>query len=105
MAKKSITPHNTALISGSVIEWARNRLGKTHEQIADEISNSIKAEDIAHWEADQNLPDFRKAQKLAVALHIPFGYLFLSDPPKNDIKIPDLRTIGSQPIANSVPIS
>ncbi len=99
MAKKSITPHNTALISGSVIEWARNRLGKTHEQIADEISNSIKAEDIAHWEADQNLPDFRKAQKLAVALHIPFGYLFLSDPPKNDIKIPDLRTIGSQPIA------
>ena len=73
MAKKATTHHNSALISGSVIEWGRKRLGKTHEQIADEIGSSVKGEDIAHWEADQNLPDFRKAQKLAVALHIPFG--------------------------------
>lgn len=98
MAKKATTPHNSALISGTVIEWARKRLGKTHEQIADEIGSSVKAEDIAQWEADENLPDFRKARKLALALHVPFGYLFLSDPPKNDIKVPDLRTVGSKPI-------
>ena len=98
MAKKATTPHNSALISSSVIEWARKRLGKTHEQIADEIGSSVKAEDLAQWEAGENLPNFRKAQKLAVALHIPFGYLFLSDPPKNDIKVPDLRTVGSKPI-------
>jgi len=85
-------------ISGSVIKWARTRLGKTHEQIADEIGSSLRAEDIAQWEAGENLPEFRKAQKLALALHIPFGYLFLSDPPKNDIKVPDLRTVGSKPI-------
>jgi len=95
VAKKATTPHNSALISGSVIQWARKRLGKTHEQIADEIG-SVKAEDVARWEVGQNLPDFRNAQKLAIALHIPFGYLFLSDPPKNDIKIPDLRTVGSK---------
>jgi len=98
VAKKATTPHNSALISSSVIEWARKRLGKTHEQIADEIGSSVKAEDLAQWEAGENLPNFRKAQKLAVALHIPFGYLFLSDPPKNDIKVPDLRTVGSKPI-------
>ena len=98
MAKKATTPHNSALSSSSVIEWARKRLGKTHEQIADEIGSSVKAEDLAQWEAGENLPNFRKAQKLAVALHIPFGYLFLSDPPKNDIKVPDLRTVGSKPI-------
>ena len=98
MAKKAATPHNSALISGTVIQWARKRLGKSHEQIADEIGSGVKPQDIAHWESDQNLPNFRKAQKLAVALHIPFGYLFLSDSPKNDIKVPDLRTIGSKPI-------
>ena len=98
MAKKTTTPHNSALISGSVIEWARKRLGKTHEKIADEIGSSVKAEDIAQWEADENLPNFRRAQKLAVALHIPLGHLFLSVPPKNDIKVPDLRTVGSKPI-------
>lgn len=103
MAKKSKTPHNSALISGNVIEWARKRLGKSHQQIAEELGSSVKPEDIAQWEADKNLPDFRKAQKLAVALHIPFGYLFLSNPPKNDIKVPDLRTVGSKPITEFSP--
>ena len=74
MAKKakSKTPHNAALISGNVIAWARKRLDRTHQQIADEIGTSVKAEDIAQWEENKNLPDFKKAQKLAVALHIPF---------------------------------
>lgn len=105
MAKKekATAPHNSALISGNVIEWARKRLGKSHQQIAEELGSSVKAEDIALWEVDKNLPDFRKAQKLAVALHIPFGYLFLSNPPKNDIKVPDLRTVGSKPIIEFSP--
>jgi len=64
-----------------------------------ERSVAVQKSSSYRWEADQNLPDFRKAQNLAVALHIPFGYLFLSDPPKNDTKVPDLRTVGSKPIA------
>jgi hypothetical protein len=50
------------------------------------------------------LNDLRtEAQKPAVALHTPFGYLFLSVPPKNDVKIPDLRTVGSKPITEFSP--
>jgi Zn-dependent peptidase ImmA (M78 family)/transcriptional regulator with XRE-family HTH domain len=60
-------------------------------------------DDIAQWEGKTALPDFRKAQKLATALHIPFGYLFLSHRPKNDIKVPDLRTVGSKPITEFTP--
>ena len=37
-------------------------------------------------------PPFGRAQELAKKLHIPFGYLFLSEPPADDTPIPDLRT-------------
>lgn len=53
--------------------------------------------------AEKSRRDFRKAQKLATALYIPFGYLFLSHRPKNDIKVPDLRTVGSKPITEFTP--
>lgn len=97
------TPNNPALITGDVIKWARDRLGLTQEQVADELGVSIKAEHIDQWEKEKSRPDFRKAQKLAVALHIPFGYLFLSVRPKNDVRIPDLRTVGSRPITEFSP--
>jgi transcriptional regulator with XRE-family HTH domain len=73
----SKTPNNPALITGDVIKWARDRLGLTQQQVADELGASTKAEHIDHWEKEDSRPDFKKAQKLAVALHIPFGYLFL----------------------------
>ena len=38
------------------------------------------------------MPTFRQARALASALRIPFGYLFLSRPPKAQTDIPDLRT-------------
>jgi transcriptional regulator with XRE-family HTH domain len=100
--EKSRTPNNPALITGDIITWARERLGYSHKHVADEIGASVTADDIAQWEAQKALPDFRKAQKLATALHIPFGYLFLSHRPKNDIKVPDLRTVGSKPITDFV---
>jgi Zn-dependent peptidase ImmA (M78 family)/transcriptional regulator with XRE-family HTH domain len=101
--EKSKTPNNPALITGDVITWARERLGYSCKEVADEIGASVTADDIAQWETEKTLPDFRKAQKLATALHIPFGYLFLSHRPKNDIKVPDLRTVGSKPITEFTP--
>ena len=94
--EKSKTTNNPALITGDIITWARERLGYSYKQVADEIGASVTADDIAQWEAEKTLPNFKKAQKLATALHIPFGYLFLSHRPKNDIKAPDLRTNRQQ---------
>jgi Zn-dependent peptidase ImmA (M78 family)/transcriptional regulator with XRE-family HTH domain len=95
--------NNPALITGDVVKWARDRLGVTQQQLAEELGTRIKAEDIDRWEKEESRPDFRIAQKLAGALHIPFGYLFLSVRPRNDVKIPDLRTVGSKPISQFSP--
>lgn len=42
-------------------------------------------------------PTFRQAQTFADKTFIPFGYLFLSEPPRETLPIPDLRTVGDHP--------
>ena len=43
------------------------------------------------WEVGgEALPTFRQAQQWAQHTHAPFGYLFLAQPPADDLPIPDL---------------
>ena len=42
----------------------------------------VESEQITSWEKSKSYPQFDKAQELAKILRIPFGYLFLSKPPK-----------------------
>ena len=49
------------------------------------------------WETGDLRPTFRQAQQLAQALYIPFGHLFLSEPPVLELPIPDFRTFPGQP--------
>lgn len=82
-----------ALITPRVLTWARERAQFSHDILAQKIHS--KPEKIFSWEAGDSYPTFRQAQLLARALHISFGYLFLSSPPQIELPIPDLRTIGS----------
>ena len=46
---------------------------------------------IEGWFDGSSRPTFRQAQKLAKRLRVPFGYLFLADPPAEELPIPDFR--------------
>lgn len=63
------------------------------EQLAGALK--VDSRTLAAWEGGQQSPPFGRAEKLADKLHIPFGYLFLSKPPKDDFPLPDLRTVGN----------
>jgi Zn-dependent peptidase ImmA (M78 family)/transcriptional regulator with XRE-family HTH domain len=89
-----------AYITPQVVRWARDRVSMSLEQLAEELG--VTPEQIKSWEHDVH-PQFKTAQKLADALHIPFGYLFLSKPPVNDIPIPDLRTVGTRRVTKISP--
>jgi Zn-dependent peptidase ImmA (M78 family) len=56
---------------------------------------SVPATSIQAWERGAH-PTFNQAETLAKKLRIPFGYLFLSKRPADDIPIPDLRTETGQ---------
>ncbi len=82
-----------ALVTPKVIRWARQRARLTTAELAKKIPvnppNRLEA-----WEHEggEDRPTFRQAQRLADVLHVPFGYLFLSEPPVEELPIPDLRT-------------
>ncbi len=85
---------NFAYINSEVVSWARQRAGLSVGELAAKLK--VAEHIIGDWESSAGLPAFSIAEKLAEELHIPFGYLFLSKPPKNEIQIPDLRTVGSR---------
>ena len=84
-----------ALVTPNVLAWARRRRGLEPPELAPRLH--VRPEAIVAWEAGDQRPTFRQAQLLAQALYVPFGHLFLSAPPVQELPIPDFRTFPGQP--------
>lgn len=85
-----------ALVTPALLTWARQRRDLDLNALAPKLN--VKPEAIDAWESGKRRPTFVQAQRLAQVLNVPLGYLFLPDPPAQDLPIPDFRTIGDQPI-------
>jgi transcriptional regulator with XRE-family HTH domain len=83
-------PANVAFVNPTILSWARARSGLSHLQLEKVIKAS--SEELVAWERGDSNPPFDKAQKIAKAFRIPFGYLFLSTPPELTLPLPDMRT-------------
>jgi len=84
---------DAAYITPELARWARERAGMSVEELAGTLKTDPRT--IAAWETGQQFPPFHRAEKLADKLRVPFGFLFLSKPPKEDFPLPDLRTVGN----------
>jgi len=84
-----------ALINAAMLQWAAERSGLPTDVVAKKLN--VSAERLDEWLSGDDRPTFRQAQMLAAALHVPFGYLFLEQAPEENLPIPDLRTVGSDP--------
>ena len=84
-----------ALINKKVLNWAMERARMPLDILAKKLN--VKSDRVATWLSGDDRPTFRQAQALADALYVPFGYLFLTEPPPEELPIPDLRTVGGDP--------
>lgn len=84
-----------AWVSSPILVWAREQAHLTIEDMAARIGTS--ASNVQAWEEGETRPTFRQAQKFAKISKIPFGYLYLNEPPAYQLPITDFRTIGDQP--------
>jgi Zn-dependent peptidase ImmA (M78 family)/DNA-binding XRE family transcriptional regulator len=82
-----------ALVSDRLIRWARERDRLTKEEAAKRLR--VSPDRLAQWEAGTSRPTFRQAQEVARKFHVPFGYLFLSQPPNEKSPLPDFRTVSA----------
>lgn len=81
-----------AFVNPSLLTWSRERAGLSTEQVAKKLP--VKPDRVQSWEAGETKPTFLQAQKWASVAHIPFGFLFLQQPPVEQLPLPDLRTVG-----------
>ena len=72
-----------ALITPDVLAWARGRAQMSAEALASKIQTSV--DKLQSWESGEAKPTIKQAQTIAKKLHIPFGYLFLSTPPEEQL--------------------
>src|SRR3990172_621734 len=88
-------------ITGDVFRWARKRANISIERLAKTVNT--KPEKILAWERETEYPNYRQAQKVASALSVPLGYLFLAEPPEISIPIADFRTLPGKENAEISP--
>ncbi|MDH4121781.1 MAG: XRE family transcriptional regulator [Deltaproteobacteria bacterium] len=97
MEKSKKKPESIALITPEILTWAMKRARMEPSSLAKKMKKmDISESSIRQWEEGSGNPTFSEAQDLAKSLYIPFGYLYLSKPPKENIPMPDLRTVRGE---------
>lgn len=75
-------------VKPELIKWAMNRSGKIEE---------VKARfPIEKWLSQERTPTFRQLENFSKTTHVPLGYLFLSKPPKEELPVPNYRTVNER---------
>ncbi|WP_426414754.1 ImmA/IrrE family metallo-endopeptidase [Aestuariirhabdus sp. LZHN29] len=81
-----------AHINPDILSWARQRARISIDALAKKLN--ISEDRLDGWESGEVSPTFKQAQSFAAKTYIPFGYLFLREPPRETLPLPDLRTVG-----------
>lgn len=80
-----------AHINPAILRWAAGRAGVETLDLSKTFRKPPEA--IQGWFEGSSAPTFKQAQRLAKRLRVPFGYLFLSNPPDEDLPIRDFRRV------------
>ena len=79
-------------LNPELLRWARERSGIAQEDLA------AKFKKLPEWEDGKTQPTLRQVEAFARTVHVPVGYLFLTEPPEEAVPIPDFRTFAGQAV-------
>ena len=84
-------------IKPQLLRWACERAGYDPDTMSQRIPK------FTAWMSGEVHPTLKQVEGFAKVTHAPIGYLFLQEPPIENIPIPDLRTVGNIHIGNPSP--
>lgn len=82
-------------VAPRMLRWARERSGRSVEQ--------LRRFPVEAWEAETLLPTMRQLEDFARATYTPVGFLFLTEPPREVVPIPDFRTFAGRAVRTPTP--
>lgn len=77
-------------INSEIINWAITRAGKDLEEFYTENPNVLE------WINGEKKPTIKQLESFTHKVHVPFGYMFMKEPPNEELPIPFFRT-GAAP--------
>ena len=89
------------IIRPEIITWVRKRLGDDVPALAKRMGVNVKKAEA--WESGKEPILWKQAQKLAAKALVPFGLLFLDEPPELNPNLPDFRTLHNHNICDASP--
>ena len=84
-------------VNPELLQWACERSGIAQEHLA------AKFKKLPEWESGETQPTLKQVEAFARAVHVPVGYLFLTNPPEEPVPIPDFRTFAGQSVTRPSP--
>ena len=77
-------------VNSNMIAWAISRAGYELQVFTEKFPN------VQQWLEGERKPTVKQLEDFSKKVHLPFGYLFLPEPPKEKLPIPFFRTNNSQ---------
>ncbi|HEU4970947.1 MAG TPA: ImmA/IrrE family metallo-endopeptidase [Gaiellaceae bacterium] len=78
--------------SPDVLLWA---IGRAHQSPGDLVERSPA---LGGWLSGEKQPTLKQLEKFARSVHVPVGYLLLSEPPDEPVPVPDFRRRGGESV-------
>jgi Zn-dependent peptidase ImmA (M78 family)/transcriptional regulator with XRE-family HTH domain len=88
---------NRVAVRPELVQWARERAHMGAEELA------VKFPKLAEWESGDLSPTFKQLEAFAKVTHVPFGFLFLPEPPHIPMPIQDFRTVQNRHVGSISP--
>jgi Zn-dependent peptidase ImmA (M78 family) len=80
-----------------MLRWARSR----SDQSIGDLSKRFPR--LEAWERGDSQPTLKQLERFAKATYTPIGFLFLSDPPRESLPVPDFRTVRNEDVSRPSP--
>lgn len=88
---------NRVEVNPQLVSWARERAQLSIEALAKRFPK------LADWESGELQPTFNQLEDFAAVTHVPFGFLFLPEPPEIPLPITDFRTVQNHNLGTASP--
>ena len=85
------------VVKPELLLWAQERCGIDRDALVSKFRK------LPEWESGEIQPTLKQLENFARKVRVPFGYLFLSHPPKETLPIDDFRTLGGESIERPSP--